>query len=1090
MEPYSERHKVPTTQRFQSEQQSRQQESKVSSPTHDVSPRPSQSSTQSSTNLRPSDNAKDEKSEMMNKLAGPKVKPTDKVKQRKGERTVKDPTTGLDVIIKDADFKDYPSADESGPEVKTNGTTSANIAAPEHISPAVAKPGNVSLHPFLPPAPISLGPLLRQFDYLQIGLAAAFAFIWFFFGFPAGKWWLPFSWSWIGWVFRTLVIGGLGTVAVTSVSFIQRRLEKEVERVRADMHRERGEKFTPPMPESAEWLNAFTRTIWGLINPEMFVSIADMVEDIMQQSLPSFVDAVRISDVGQGTNSFRIVSMRALPDQPTDKEFPREEWIDQGTNDLMKKAEDDQNEGLDADQTGNYVNFEVAFSYRALPGQSNHDRSKNIHLLIEFFLGVYDWLHIPIPIWIQVEGIAGTIRLRLQFIPEPPFVRNVTFTFMGIPAVEVSAIPMAKALPNVLDLPLISRFVKMAIAAGTAEFVAPKSMTLNLKEMMSGTAIGDTRAIGVFIITIHHAKDLSAQDSNGLSDPYIVLAYAKFGKPLFSTRIILGDLNPCFEEMTALLVTRDELKSDEELSVMLWDSDQRSADDLIGRVQIPIRELVKMPNRSVERTDKLMGFEDADQMSGTLTWSIGYYTKVPLNKLLEREPDTPPGPPSRTAPQMEMRPGDLAPNPAAHDLPPPPPDVQRTPPDPAFPSGVLSVVIHQINNLERQNLKGTSGKEREGQAGQDTDEASEQSQNLPCAYCEIIINDDLIYKTRVKQYTTMPFFEAGTERFIRDWRSTVLRLVVRDSRLREKDPILGVVNLKLKDLLKHGSEVSHMFSIMEGIGFGRMSVSVLFRSVNVQLSENRLGWDTATAMILAPISMSINSDEADFRRQMKKLTISTTDSRERIPSSVGVVEDGAVLWKIDQLRLPVYNRYSSSLTFEIGGGSIPGSRNPDALAILWLQELVDDQETDVEIPVVVGKDLRQLRQNVLNDYTASTHEYKVIGHIKTRMKLDSGLDEDHEAHAKTQARRHAYETYDHVEGEAIIATKNAHANDDGKIDSQERKAIERAHKRQLANRQRGINGFRPYRTAIWMKEGLKSRIIPTKASAKRERTFV
>lgn len=78
---------------------------------------------------------------------------------------------------------------------------------------------------------------------------------------------------------------------------------------------------------------------------------------------------------------------------------------------------------------------------------------------------------------------------------------------------------------------------------------------------------------------------------------------------------------------------------------------------------------------------------------------------------------------------------------------------------------------------------------------------------------------------------------------------------------------------------------------------------------------------------------------------------------------------------------------------------------------------------------------------------------------------------------------------DHIEGEATIAEKNAHANDDGVIDRQEKKAIERAHKKQLANRQRGINGFRPYRTAIWMKEGIKSRIVPTKASARRERMF-
>ena len=37
----------------------------------------------------------------------------------------------------------------------------------------------------------------------------------------------------------------------------------------------------------------------------------------------------------------------------------------------------------------------------------------------------------------------------------------------------------------------------------------------------------DTRALGVFIIRIQYAEDLSAQDRNGKSDPYIVLAYAK-----------------------------------------------------------------------------------------------------------------------------------------------------------------------------------------------------------------------------------------------------------------------------------------------------------------------------------------------------------------------------------------------------------------------------------------------------------------------------------------------------------------------------------------------------------------------------------
>lgn len=116
---------------------------------------------------------------------------------------------------------------------------------------------------------------------------------------------------------------------------------------------------------------------------------------------------------------------------------------------------------------------------------------------------------------------------------------QLTFTLMGVPSVNVSVQPLVKHFPNVLDLPLISGFVKSSIAAAAAEYVAPKSMTLNMAQMLAGGGVKkDTNAVGVIAVTIHHAEGLSSQDSNGKSDPYIVLAYAKFGKPLYSSRII------------------------------------------------------------------------------------------------------------------------------------------------------------------------------------------------------------------------------------------------------------------------------------------------------------------------------------------------------------------------------------------------------------------------------------------------------------------------------------------------------------------------------------------------------------------------
>jgi hypothetical protein len=41
-----------------------------------------------------------------------------------------------------------------------------------------------------------------------------------------------------------------------------------------------------------------------------------------------------------------------------------------------------------------------------------------------------------------------------------------------------------------------------------------------------------------------------------------------------------------------------------------------SRSDLVGRVQIPVAQLMKEPNKMIRREDKLMGFEDANDMPG------------------------------------------------------------------------------------------------------------------------------------------------------------------------------------------------------------------------------------------------------------------------------------------------------------------------------------------------------------------------------------------------------------------------------------------------------------------------------------------
>lgn len=65
--------------------------------------------------------------------------------------------------------------------------------------------------------------------------------------------------------------------------------------------------------------------------------------------------------------------------------------------------------------------------------------------------------------YFRLQGLVGTIRLRLQMSPEPPFLKALTFTLMGLPKVQAGCIPMMEAGVNILNLPLISNFVNYAI---------------------------------------------------------------------------------------------------------------------------------------------------------------------------------------------------------------------------------------------------------------------------------------------------------------------------------------------------------------------------------------------------------------------------------------------------------------------------------------------------------------------------------------------------------------------------------------------------------------------------------------------------
>ncbi|EED84133.1 predicted protein [Postia placenta Mad-698-R] len=667
--------------------------------------------------------------------------------------------------------------------------------------------------------------------------------------------------------------------------------------------------------ESVEWLNAVLRGVWPIINTDMFAPMVDIVEDIMQSSAPSFVHSIRISDVGLGSNSARITSIRSLPDADRSGTDSIGESLGVDSQDMSPEDHDALG--------GDHVNLEVLFAYRGLPsGNAAASKGKNLH------------------------------------------VKTTLVTLLGMPHITISATPLSENLPNVMNIPFVSGFVSSAINTALAEYVAPKSLTVDLQKLISGDDIKkDTDAIGVLVVHIHRATGLESADTGGKSDPYVTLTFSRLGKPLYSTRIIKGDLNPVFEETAVVMID-------------LWDSDRVTVDDMLGFHEVGIAGLIRQRGKPIRRISPLSN-PDSKHRPGSIEYTVGYYGKIPPNPSLSTD-GADPGIPN----DLRNKPEDLA---------------------------------VRLSGKERK------GKDRRVEKGQDEgEETQEEAEGLPSSYCTISLNDELVYETRVKPITSSPMFNAGTERFTRDWRKSHVTVTVKDYRMRENDAVLGVVFMKLSDIFINASEVTRFYSLEQGVGHGRIRISLLFRPIDAELSPNLLGFDTGTVEV-RDVSVQSKLDLSNCEIRMKS---TTTPTMEKVSRKIAEKrDDGWTVWVHDDVSaLPVRQRYGTALlvSFRDTAGFKSSSRK--ALGVLWLRDLVDSDEGTVEIALWQAKhgDYSRLKLNYvppdgnLDYWDTDKENVERIGSIFLDITFRPGVSERHKemlsgAGAKKRAMWDAYD---------------------------------------------------------------------------------
>lgn len=361
-----------------------------------------------------------------------------KGRDNRAEREVTDPVTHLRITIHDFTGKDLKRVPANEP---TTGTTSETATGPtgkgkdeKQLSEEGAEAEGVheGMERLFPPPDWenAKNELARIYSLASTaGMLVVFAAmlgsypLQELFGIPHNikNVWLRRTYK----VVYPIIAIGLGWVANTAVKGWAAYKMKDVWETEVwEAERRQGKKFADSQtPESTQWLNSLVASVWPLINPDLFTSLADMLEDVMQASLPKMVRMVSVEDIGQGSEALRILGVRWLPTgaaaksvtaegdlkkpddgQKSDRTVPGEGEMDNTENDDKDKGQDegqenrderqadeqeDENvaEGMEAEE-GDFVNMEVAFAYRARPanGTGMKSRAKNAHMYLGFYL--------------------------------------------------------------------------------------------------------------------------------------------------------------------------------------------------------------------------------------------------------------------------------------------------------------------------------------------------------------------------------------------------------------------------------------------------------------------------------------------------------------------------------------------------------------------------------------------------------------------------------------------------------------------------------------------------------------------------------
>ncbi|CAM9322949.1 unnamed protein product [Phaeothamnion confervicola] len=200
----------------------------------------------------------------------------------------------------------------------------------------------------------------------------------------------------------------------------------------------------------------------------------------------------------------------------------------------------------------------------------------------------------PLPLVLELNKIrfSGKMRVELDpLVPVIPMFGALSITFMERPLIDFSfkASESTVAKLDIMSIGPGDMSIGKAVTSTIKKIindilVFPKKLVIPIMEGVDLNAVSNPQPAGILQVHITSAEALRVADSNGFSDPYVIVAV---GEEVLKTMVIQKDLNPVWDADLADFMVHDPGQA---IVFKVMDSDKGvtntfSSDDALGEAE-------------------------------------------------------------------------------------------------------------------------------------------------------------------------------------------------------------------------------------------------------------------------------------------------------------------------------------------------------------------------------------------------------------------------------------------------------------------------------------------------------------------------